>query len=148
MKGKSMQQGISRMIRENELFQKSLNDFVSESGSLSNTEKQLLNEINRLLEENIRDMANYSVSDQLINRNNQIYNKLIMSEKASKEREEYEEKRKSVSAEENRFKRPEIIFDLKKKSGVIKTDLHKSDIKLNSYFKNMYNNYYIRLGDE
>lgn len=148
MKGKSMQQGISRMIRENELFQKSLNDFVSESGSLSNTEKQLLNEINRLLEENIRDMANYSVSDQLINRNNQIYNKLIMSEKASKEREEYEEKRKSVSAEESRFKRPEIMFDLKKKSGVIKTDIHKSDIKLNSYFKNMYNNYYIRLGDE
>lgn len=148
VKGKPMQQGISRMIRENELFQKSLNDFISESGSLSNAEKQLLNEINRLLEENIKDMANYSVSDQLINRNNQIYNKLIMSEKASKEREEYEEKRKSVSAEETRFKRPEIMFDLKKKSGMIKTDIHKSDLKLNSYFKNMYNNYYIKLGDE
>lgn len=147
-KGKPLQQGISTMIRENELFRKSLNDFMSESGSLSNSEKQLLNEINRLLEENITDMANYSVSDQLISRNNQIYNKLIMSEKASKEREEYEEKRKSVSAREESFKRPETVFDIKKKPGTIKSDFHKSDLKLNSYFKNMYNNYYIKLGNE
>lgn len=147
-KGKPLQQGISKMIRENELFRKSLNDFVSESGSLSNEEKQLLNEINRLLEENIRDLANYSVSGHLINRNNQIYNKLIMSEKASKEREEYEEKRKSTSARDERFKKPETMFDFKRKNGAIKTDLYKTDIKLNSYFKNMYNNYYIRLGNE
>lgn len=147
-KGKPLQQGIGKMIRENELFRKNLNDFISESGSMSNSEKQLLNEINRLLEENIRDMANYSVSEHLINRNNQIFNKLIMSEKASKEREEYEEKRKSVSSREMQFKRPETMFDFKKKSGVVKTDLHKSDLKLNSYFKNMYNNYYIKLGDE
>lgn len=147
-KGKPLQQGISKMIRENELFRKSLDDFVSESGSLSNEEKQLLNEINRLLEENIRDLANYSVSGHLINRNNQIYNKLIMSEKASKEREEYEEKRKSTSARDERFKKPETMFDFKRKNGVIKTDLYKTDIKLNSYFKNMYNNYYIRLGNE
>lgn len=147
-KGKPLQQGIGKMIRENELFRKSLNDFISESGSMSNSEKQLLNEINRLLEENIRDMANYSVSEHLINRNNQIFNKLIMSEKASKEREEYEEKRKSVSSREMQFKRPETMFDFKKKSGVVKTDLQKSDLKLNSYFKNMYNNYYIKLGNE
>ena len=147
-KGKPLQQGISKMIRENELFRKSLDDFVSESGSLSNEEKQLLNEINRLLEENIRDLANYSVSGHLINRNNQIYNKLIMSEKASKEWEEYEEKRKSTSARDERFKKPETMFDFKRKNGVIKTDLYKTDIKLNSYFKNMYNNYYIRLGNE
>ncbi|MCM1032092.1 MAG: hypothetical protein NC410_11700, partial [Oscillibacter sp.] len=43
-KGKPLQQGISNMIRENELFRKSLNDFISESGALSNTERQLLNE--------------------------------------------------------------------------------------------------------
>ena len=147
-KGKPLQQGISKMIRENELFRKSLDDFVSESGSLSNEEKQLLNEINRLLEENIRDLANYSVSGHLINRNNQIYNKLIMSEKASKEREEYEEKRKSTSARDERFKKPETMFNFKRKNGAIKTDLYKTDIKLNSYFKNMYNNYYIRLGNE
>ena len=146
--GRPLQQGISKMIRENELFRKSLDDFVSESGSLSNEEKQLLNEINRLLEENIRDLANYSISGHLINRNNQIYNKLIMSEKASKEREEYEEKRKSTSARDERFKKPETMFDFKRKNGVIKTDLYRTDIKLNSYFKNMYNNYYIRLGNE
>ena len=147
-KGKPLQQGISKMIRENELFRKSLNDFISESGSFSNEEKQLLNEINRLLEDNIRDLANYSISGHLINRNNQIYNKLIMSEKASKEQEEYEEKRKSVSAREERFKKPETMFDFKKKNGMIKTDLYKTDIKLNSYFKNMYNNYYIMIGNE
>lgn len=72
------------MIRENELFRKSLNEFISEAGSMSSREKQLLNEINQLIDQNIRDMANYSVSGQLINRNNLIYNKLLMSEKASK----------------------------------------------------------------
>ena len=83
------------MIRENELFRKSLNEFISEAGSMSSREKQLLNEINQLIDQNIRDMANYSVSGQLINRNNLIYNKLLMSEKASKEKEDFEDKRKS-----------------------------------------------------
>lgn len=48
-------------------------------------------------------MANYSVSGQLINRNNLIYNKLLMSEKASKEKEDFEDKRKSESATQTRF---------------------------------------------
>ncbi|MEG1949058.1 MAG: hypothetical protein RR137_01635 [Odoribacter sp.] len=147
-KGKPLQQGISRMIRENELFKQSINDFISESGSLSTTEKQLLNEMNRLLDENIRDMANYSVSDQLIHRNNMVYNKLLMSEKASKEREEFEEKRKAESANDVQYKRPDALLDFQKKSGLIKTDFQKSDLKLNDYFKIMYNNYYIKLGNE
>lgn len=32
-KGKPLRHGISNMIRENELFRKSLNDFISESDS-------------------------------------------------------------------------------------------------------------------
>ncbi len=147
-KGKPLQQGISNMIRQNELFRKSLNDFISESGSLSNTEKQLLNEINKLLEDNIRDLSNYSVSGQLIHRNNLIYNKLLMSEKASKQREEFEEKRKSESATDVLYKRPDLKLNFMKKSGLIKTDFQKSGLKLNDYYKTMYNNYYIKLGNE
>lgn len=147
-KGKPLYQGISSMIRENEIFKKSLNDFISESGSLSNTEKQLLNEINRLLDENINELANYSVSNKLVERNKLIYNKLIISEKASKQRDEYDEKRKSESAHDAHYKRPDIEFDVKKKSGFIRTDFYKSDLKLNDYFKTMYNKYYIKLGNE
>lgn len=147
-KGKPFQQGISKMIRENELFRQSLNEFMSGEGSFSEQEKQLLNEINKLLEDNIRDIANYSVTNNLIQRNNLIYNKLLMSEKASKEREEYEDKRKSVTADDTKFKRPEFYFKTSKKQGLMKTDVQKSGIKLNPYFKNLYNNYYIKLGDE
>ena len=56
-KGKPLHQRISNMIRENELFRKSLNEFISEAGSMSSREKQLLNEINQLIDQNIRDMA-------------------------------------------------------------------------------------------
>ncbi len=147
-KGKPFQREISNMIREHELFRKSLNDFFSESGSLTPVEKQLLNEMNRLLEDNLRDLSNYSVSRQLIQRNNLLYNKLMMSEKALKEREEFEEKRKSESAKDREFERPETIFDNQRKRGLMKTDFRKYDLKLNDYFKSMYNNYYIRLGYE
>lgn len=147
-KGKPLQQGISNMIRQNELFKKSMNDFMSKSGSLSNAEKQLLNEINKLLDDNIRDLANYSVSRHLVDRNRLIYNKLLMSEKASKQREEFEEKRRAESASDLQYKRPEIKFDFMKKSGFMKTDFQKSGLKLNDYFKTMYNNYYIKLGNE
>lgn len=41
------------------------------------------------------------------------------------------------------FKRPDIQFDVRNKSTLI-----KSDLKLTDYFKVMYNNYYIKLGDE
>ncbi|MCM1031365.1 MAG: hypothetical protein NC410_08015 [Oscillibacter sp.] len=147
-KGKPLQQGISKIIRENELFRQSLNEFMSGEGSFSAQEKQLLNEINKLLEDNIRDVANYSVTNNLIQRNNLIYNKLLMSEKASQEREEYEERRKSVTADDTKFKRPELYFKTDKKRGLMKTDLQKSGLKLSPYFKNLYNNYYIKLGDE
>ena len=147
-KGKPLHQRISNMIRENELFRKSLNEFISEAGLMSSREKQLLNEINQLIDQNIRDMANYSVSGQLINRNNLIYNKLLMSEKASKEKEDFEDKRKSESATQTRFHRPEQMFEFQKKSAFIKTDIQKSDLKLNTYFKSMYNHYYIKLGNE
>lgn len=147
-KGKPLQQGISKMIRENEIFRKSLNDFMSENGILSPAEKQLLHEINKLLDDNIRDLSYYSVSDNLMYRNNQIYTKLLLSEKASKEREEYEEKRKSMTAATKKYKRPELYFNTKRHTDMIKTDLRKSDIKLTPFFKNMYNNYYIKLGDE
>jgi len=147
-KGKPLHQRINNMIRENELFRKSLNEFISEAGSMSSREKQLLNEINQLIDQNIRDMANYSVSGQLINRNNLIYNKLLMSEKASKEKEDFEDKRKSESATQTRFHRPEQMFEFQKKSAFIKTDIQKSDLKLNTYFKSMYNHYYIKLGNE
>ena len=147
-KGKPLHQRISNMIRENELFRKSLNEFISEAGSMASREKQLLNEINQLIDQNIRDMANYSVSGQLINRNNLIYNKLLMSEKASKEKEDFEDKRKSESATQTRFHRPEQMFEFQKKSAFIKTDIQKSDLKLNTYFKSMYNHYYIKLGNE
>ena len=147
-KGKPLHQRISNMIRENELFRKSLNEFISEAGSMSSREKQLLNEINQLIDQKIRHMANYSVSGQLINRNNLIYNKLLMSEKASKEKDDFEDKRKSESATQTRFHRPEQMFEFQKKSAFIKTDIQKSDLKLNTYFKSMYNHYYIKLGNE
>ena len=108
----------------------------------------MLNEINKLLEDNIRDLSNYSVSGQLIHRNNLIYNKLLMSEKASKQREEFEEKRKSESATDVLYKRPDLKLNFMKKSGLIKTDFQKSGLKLNDYYKTMYNNYYIKLGNE
>lgn len=148
-KGKPLQQGVSNMIRENELFRKSLNDFMSQAATLSPAERQLLNEINQLLDDNIRDLSNYSISDNLMYRNNQVYNKLLLSEKASKEREEYEEKRKSVTATEMKYKRPEAYFkSAERRIRMVKTDLNKSDMKLNPYFKSLYNNYYIKLGDE
>ncbi|WP_251621271.1 DUF4175 family protein [Odoribacter lunatus] len=147
-KGKPLQQGISKMIRENELFRQSLNEFMSGEGSFSEEERRLLNEVNKLLEDNIRDIANYSVTNNLIQRNNLIYNKLLMSEKASKEREEYEDKRTSVTAEDMKFKRPELYFKNGKKQGLMRTDLQKSGMKLNLYFKNLFNNYYIKLGDD
>lgn len=147
-KGKLLQQGIGKMIRENELFRKSLNDFMSGSGALSPSEKQLLNEIQKLLEDNIRDLSNYSVTDNLKYRNNQIYNKLLLSEKASKEREEYEERRKSVTAAETKYKRPESYFKPEKRTVLMRSDLKKADLLLNPFYKNMYNNYYIKLGDE
>ena len=52
-KGKPLHQRINNMIRENELFRKSLNEFISEAGSMSSREKQLLNEINQLIDQNI-----------------------------------------------------------------------------------------------
>ena len=48
-----------------------------------------------------------------------------------------------------KYKRPEAYFkSAERRIRMVKTDLNKSDMKLNPYFKSLYNNYYIKLGDE
>lgn len=49
----------------------------------------------------------------------------------------------SESGPDVHFKHSDIQFDVRKKPTLI-----KSDLKLTDYFKVMYNNYYIKLGDE
>ncbi|GHV61412.1 ATPase [Bacteroidia bacterium] len=147
-KGMPFQQGVSNMIRQGELFRQSMEEFMMQGGGLSDTERQLMNEINKLIDDNIRDFSNYSFGKQLIDRNNMIYNKLLMSEKASKEREEYEEKRKSTTAGDTKYKRPEQLFNAKEKTTLMKSDLQRSGVMLNSYYKNLYNNYIINVGGE
>lgn len=139
---------IAEMIRANELFRKGLNDFMSATSSLSNIEKQLLNEINRLLDDNIKDLSNYNISSRLVNRNNQVYTKLLNSEKASRERQEYDDKRKSETARAIEYQRPQTIFDMRRTSKMLKTDFQKYDLKLNDFYKKLYNDYYLKLGNE
>ncbi|MDR0983228.1 MAG: hypothetical protein LBM07_08350 [Culturomica sp.] len=147
-KGKPFYQNIGKTIRENELFQQSLEKFMNESGSMSEIERKALNEIKQLIEQNIKDLSNYSFGRQIIERNNLIYNKLLISEKASKEREEYEEKRKAVKATEKQYDNPIIPFNAEERKNLMKTDFQRSGVILNTYYKNLYNNYFIKLGDE
>lgn len=116
--------GYLKMKQFQRNLKKQLEDLVSQ---MKNGEKgkPLYQRISNMIREN--ELFGKS-------RNDLIYNKLLMSEKVSKEKEDFGDKRKSESATQTRFQRPEQMFEFQKKSTFIKTDIQKSDLKLNTYF--------------
>ncbi len=136
--GKGSEQ-VGRMIAEQEIFQKMINDLQNSNGVGQEFAKQL-NEISKLLEQNKRDLVRNQVNQNTINRQNKIVTRLLEAEKADMERE-IDEKRKSSEPGYYVKSNPKELFDVEKKNINFNDILDKNSIKLNFFYKNKYQEY-------
>ncbi|HPG72891.1 MAG TPA: DUF4175 family protein, partial [Bacteroidales bacterium] len=139
--GKNQQQSknLAKMLAQQEIMQKMLNDMMT-SGTLSPESAKILNEINRMMEENIRDMISGNVTEQSLRRQELILTRMLEVEKSEHERE-LDDKRKSNEARDYKISNPGDAFREKEREIRFNELLQQNNLKLNQFYKIKYKDY-------
>lgn len=149
MKKNGGQQGqngeqLAKMLMQQEMMQKMLNDMMN--GELSPDAAKYLKEANKMIEQNIKDLVNRNVTQQTVNRQEQIITRLLQAENSQNERET-EQKRRSTEAKEYKLSNPDKAFEEKESELRFNELLQVSNLKLKDYYKNKYKEYLKNLKD-
>ncbi|MBL0341111.1 MAG: hypothetical protein IPP71_09400 [Bacteroidetes bacterium] len=136
-----MSEELARMAAQqealrNELQQLSNQENKDGQGSLGN-----LDQLAKQMEQTEKDLVNRKLSQETINRQEEILTRLLESEKAEREREQ-DEKRQSNEAQDNMFRNPGQ-FEEYKKLKMKEIELLKTiPPGLNAFYKNLVNYYF------
>ena len=105
---KGLSKEMAKMLAQQEILRKMLDDIRNKGGVQNKTAKQL-EEVGKMVDENIKDIVNKQITQNTINRQQQILTRLLESEKAENEREE-DEKRESKEVKNYKFSNPQQMF--------------------------------------
>ncbi len=132
-------QRLAESLKMQEMLQQQISEMLNNSNQNGKT-RQMLNEINRLMEDTKRDIINKNITQQTLNRQQQIFNKLLESEKSDRQ-QEYDEKRESKSGNNHEQSNKIDLNSLKKLNNGTKEFLNVKYIDLDLFYINKYNNY-------
>jgi len=134
---------LVKMLKEQEIFNKLLDELQNSDGINPETSKKL-KEIKRMTDKNIEDLINKNINNNLLERNNKILTRLLEAENAEQKREK-EKKRESEKAKDVKIKIPKELkkqFEESLKSNEL---LEKSNLKLRNYYKDLTKEYFINI---
>lgn len=143
--GKQINNELAKSLMQNEIYQQMLQQMMYNSDIDDKTAK-ILQEIEKLMQANHRDLANNRLSAQTMLRQQKILTKLLEAENAENEREE-NNKRESVAAKNINKKSPDNLsedFNFDKNVDL----LNKSNLRLNSFYKKKYEEYINQLNTQ
>ena len=130
---------VAQMIAQQEMLQQMMNDMMN-SGGLSPESAKILSEINRMMEQNMKDLVNGNITPETINRQEMILTRMLEVEKSDHERE-LDDKRKSNEAREKKLSNPEEAFKEKEKDIRMNELLQMSNLRFTHYYKTKYKDY-------
>lgn len=136
---------LAKMIAQQEIMQQMMNDMMN-SGGLDPESVKVLNEINKLMDQNMRDLINGNVDSKVIDRQELILTRMLEVEESDRERE-LDDKRKSNEAKEKKISNPEEAFKEKEKELRMNEMLQMSNLKFTHFYKNKYQDYLKSLGN-
>lgn len=135
---KPSSQQMAQSLRMQELLQQYLQEL--QQGSSTNPQtKQLYDQMQQLIEQNKRDIINRNITDNLLNRENQVFKKLLNLENAEKQ-QEFDDERESRSGNNFNNKTSEPNFPLNKQQGS-KEFIFRNYLDIDLFYLNKYNNY-------
>jgi hypothetical protein len=137
--GKKSSRQRSQMLAQQEIFQQRLNQ-LRNSGSVGSDATKKLDEINKLIEQNKRDIINNNMNRQSMIRQEKILTRLLEAENAERQRE-LDKKRESEEALTNYEKNNNKNFDNFIKQNNFNDILNKNSLKLNYFYQNKYREY-------
>jgi len=143
--GSQNSEQLAKMLMQQEMMQQMGNDLMN--SGISPESAKILQEINRMMEDNLSDIINGKVTQQTINRQQNIMTRLLQAENSERERE-IDNKRKSNEAKDYKLSNPDKAFKEKEMEIRFNELLQMSNLKLNSYYKNRYKEYLKNLGQE
>ena len=136
--GKQLNNELAKSLVQNEIYQQMLQQMMYNSDIDDKTAK-ILQEIEKLMQANHRDLANNRLSAQTMLRQQKILTKLLEAENAENEREE-DNKRESTASKNINRKSPDNLpedFTFDKNVDL----LNKNNLRLNSFYKKKYEEY-------
>jgi hypothetical protein len=129
---------LAESLKQMELMQQQLRQMQNKGGNTPQ-QQQLLNQMNQLLEDSKRDIVNRNINKTLLERQNQVFNKLLELENAEK-KQDFDEKRESKQATELQQQSKEDLKLKFKKFGT-KEFLNAPTLNLNLFYQNKYSEY-------
>lgn len=142
--GNKNSEQLAKMLMQQEMMQQMVNDMMN--SGISPESAKILNEINHMMEENLNDIINGNVTQQTINRQEQILTRLLQAENSERERE-IDQKRRSNEAKEYKLSNPDEAFKEKETEIRFNELLQMSNVKLSSFYKTKYKEYLKSLGN-
>ncbi len=144
-KQQQMSKSLAKMLAEQEIMQQMLNEMMS-SQNISPDAAKMLREINQMMEQNKNDLINRNISPDMITRQEMILSRMLEAEKSEFERE-IDKKRKSEEAKDYKISNPEKAFRKSKEKEKFNELLEYSNMKLNKYYKEKYQQYLIKISE-
>ncbi len=129
---------LGKSLMQHEMMQQMLREMIN-SGGVGSTAKSTLQQIDKLLDQNRKELMNRSVNAQTIARQNLINTRLLQAENAERERD-FDEKRESKSAEEF-YSNPAKFFEYKDKENYSIEFLDKNSYQLSNFYNYKYKQY-------
>ncbi|MGQ8335738.1 hypothetical protein ACUNWD_04250 [Sunxiuqinia sp. A32] len=130
---------LGQTLAQQEIMQQLVRDLLN-SNEVGSSSKEQLKQIDQLIEQNKLDLMNKNLTQQTINRQNLILDRLLKAERAEIERE-VDDQRKSTTAEEQFFSNPAEFFEYKRKESEFKEQIDRSNYKLKKFYLQKYKNY-------
>lgn len=134
-----MSKDMSESLMMHEMMQQMLREMMN-SGSLGESTRKQLQEIDQILEQNRRELMNKRVNPQLMRRHNEIMTRLLEAERSERERDQ-DNKRESNTADEQFYSRPAEFFEFKQDQKNSIEFLEKGNVKLNNFYLDKFKNY-------
>jgi len=137
-----MSKEIAKMAAEQGAIRRELEKMGEELNKDGSGNGNELKKIAKEMEEQEKDLVNFELDQELIDRQQDILIKMLESEKAEKERDQ-EEKRQSQEATDWELSNPSEYFEYQKKKESELELLKTVPLNLKPYYKNKVNEYFI-----
>ncbi|MBN1820795.1 MAG: hypothetical protein JXR31_14280 [Prolixibacteraceae bacterium] len=137
--GQNMSRMLGETLMQHEMMQNKLRDLMN-NGSVGSSAREMLKNIDKMLEESRQEIINKSVSEKTLIRQNQIMTRLLEAEKAEMERD-IDNKRESETADEDFYSNPVKYFEYNRKTENSLENMEQNIFKLNSFYNKKYKKY-------
>ena len=143
---KGMSREIAKLAAQQEALRNEMQKFQDDMGSKGVKDQGSLNEAAKDMEQIEKDLINKRITQETINRHQNIVTRLLESEKAEQMRDQ-EEKRESTEAKTQKYSNPGLNYQYNTKNRASQDNIHLILPVINSFYKSKVNSYIVKIED-